>query len=185
MTNDGALIVVDVETSGPSCFEHQILSVSFVPFYDVHPPLTVYIRHDEIKWGNTAKSYFEQYREEWEKGAISVKGAYKEIDAYFGGFPANRITLAGHNVGFDYAFLQQLLHLNGKERFNKVGYRLVDTHSIFYYLQALECAECDPITLDSMLNKFNIKVDEKDRHKSLVDAMVTRKLLMRLMNIHA
>mgnify|MGYP001608867504 CR=1 FL=1 len=84
--------------------------------------------------------------------------------------------LVGHNVGFDYSFLKQLVATTGHERLPKLSHRSVDTHSLLRCLAWLGRIPVSACSSDGALAHFGIDVADGERHTALGDARATLRL---------
>lgn len=175
------LLVVDTETTGSDVFVHDILSFAFVPL-DGRRMLDGYVRvPDAAIWSDYANREFPKYSKTWSERALRPVEALKLIESYifetFGGEPA---ILAGHNIAFDRFFLQKLARTAGASGIHGLSHRTFDTHTV---LMALAIAGDIPMwatTSDGAFDYFSIKIDSKNRHTALGDAIATRELILRL-----
>ena len=88
------------------------------------------------------------------------------------------VTLAGHNVGFDVAFLKRFYQLNGLEYNKQFSHRVIDTSSILQFLYYSEILQENISSSDAAFNYFSIPVEK--RHSALGDARATAELFNRL-----
>lgn len=177
------LIAIDVETSGPDPFLHDILSLALVPLNDSLPRLSIFIKHNhDLVWGEVASGFFENYKTEWQEKAISPADAYQSISRYLDELPSNQLMLVGHNVGFDFSFLKKLVFQAGKEPLVKISHRSIDTHSILYFLKLAGLFKQDVSSSDKAFSFFGISPIGKDRHTAFSDAKATNLLFKLLVN---
>ena len=102
------IVVIDVETSGPDVFNHDLLSL-YMCTLTSNSTLEVFVKYDhEIKWGSVGEAIFNSYQGEWQKNAEGAADAIIKINNYFDSLNVDSVLLAGHNVSFDYYFLKKL-----------------------------------------------------------------------------
>lgn len=170
------LLVIDTETTGTNPRLHSLLSFAGVvwddgvigeEFYsDVWPARPVI-------WEESAK--------ELHKNVVGLEMGLDYGFAYdwirgklYDRFPMYPITVVGHNVEFDIAFLNQLGDMSAL-----LSRRTVDTHSIALALQvAGKIPAGQKLDLTSLCDYFNIHVT--GRHTALGDAVATAELFSKL-----
>lgn len=173
------VLVVDVETSGLDPYRHQLLSIAIVPAVGDRDPLVVYVRHmlSDINWQATGRSFFNKYYDDWTKQAVLPFEACEKIAQYVRIF-GDEITLAGHNIAFDYSFLKQLFNAHAENGCELgASHRLIDTHTL---LKVLQWRGKLPININSStkaFQHFEVDVPTSTRHTALADALATRLLL--------
>jgi len=175
------LAVIDVETSGVNPFNHEILSIGIIPLSDGFKPCKVYIRHINIEWSSYALQNFQKFSSDWDSNALSPVEAVIHIENYLADtFNSEVVTLIGHNIGFDVAFLRKLAFQAGKDQLVGASHRMLDTHTMLYLLFLNGLLPRTALSSDGAFSYFGIKVSEKDRHTALGDAIATRELVIKL-----
>ncbi len=183
--NNHNLVVVDIETSGPNPFVHEALSIAIVPLSSIIAPLSIYIRHVDIKWTNFSRNLFANFSDKWESLAVSPAEACDIIENYLcDNFAGQDITPIGHNIGFDVAFLRKLAFLGGRSELKFLSHRAIDTHTMLYLLYLKNIIPREALTSDGAFKYFNIRVPHHERHTALGDAMATKKLFFDLAKCH-
>lgn len=173
------LVVIDVETSGTSPFVNQILSLSLVPLDQNIGPLNIFVRPESIFWGGKGEEFFSDYKDEWERSAVSYRESFEIISNYLKGFPYPSVVLVGHNVGFDYSFLQQIAFHNDKS-FPKLSHRLIDTHTLLYSLYLNGAIQENDLSSSGAFEKFKISMPDTYRHTAYGDSLATKDLFVAL-----
>ena len=104
----------------------------------------------------------------------------KEIDLFCcNNLGEDAATIAGHNVGFDVAFLKQFYKENHASFSKRFSHRTVDTHAILFYLWCLGKIEnMESFSSAKAFKYFGIEV--QDRHSALGDAIATAELFQHL-----
>jgi DNA polymerase-3 subunit epsilon len=172
------LLLVDLETTGPSPFLHSPLAVGLLPLLSEAPPLLVYVRPNDWTWSTFARTNFHRFSDEWENNAVSPAAAYELIETYVHScFEDEPVTLVGHNVGFDISFLGKLAVLSGREGFKVFSHRSLDTHTMLYLLYLQDKVPRSALTSEGAFNHFGIEVAPGMRHTALGDVIATRILL--------
>lgn len=178
------LVVIDLETSGVNPFQHEVLSVAIVPLTLSAPPCVVYVRSQEIQWGQFAKKNFEKFSSVWNERAVPAIVAVEMIEQYIKQtFAESTVTAIGHNVGFDVAFMRKLFFLAGKDELPRISHRALDTHTMLYMLYLKGQLPASALSSDGAFEYFGIKVSEKNRHTALGDALATRDLVLEIFGI--
>lgn len=172
-----SLVVIDTETSGPDPFSHEVLAVSAVPLLGNGSSVEVYVDHTSIAWTEHGKRYFENYRNEWTAYRLSPQDAYAKLSQYFDSLNQEKLILVGHNVGFDATFLKRLCYQAGKPFFPQLSHRMVDTHSVLYFLHIAGKIPKEALNSSGAFSHFGITFPEGHRHTALGDAIATRELL--------
>jgi len=95
------------------------------------------------------------------------------------------VILAGHNVGFDHAFLQAFLAGQGRAMEPRFSHRVVDTHSIAAALRDAGRLPLANLSSTALFAHFGIEVPEAQRHTALGDALATFELYWKLVGLMA
>lgn len=183
-------LVIDTETGGLSPSEHSLLSVAGVicspknnvcetlfDFYVKEPSLSVDKEALAVNKINLSKVVLEGL-----EPVPAIEKMIQSIDKYFGTSPGGNLILVGHNVGFDIAFLKRLFSLAGYKFENLFSHRSIDTASILAFLQMTNIVPDGKSSSNVLFDLCNIKVNEKDRHTALGDALATAQSLIVLFN---
>ena len=177
------LVAIDVETSGINPFRHQILSLALVPLDRSKSPLELYINEGEPEWQRIAADYFEESRPAWEAYGRSASEACAALSSYIGTVFGEQITVVGHNVGFDVAFLRQLAFRAGLDQLPLISHRVIDTHTLLYLLYLSGVIPEDALSSDGAFRHFDIRPQASARHTAIGDALATRELFIRVLEL--
>jgi len=178
------LIVVDVETTGPNPFVHDLLSVAFVPVLTPERPLSVHVRSTELSWTDFARTNFSKFDQEWNQLAVSPQDALQRIEAYLDDVLPNDVaTLVGQNVGFDLSFLRKLAFLCGRIQVPRISHRAIDTHTLLYLASLQQALPFNAVSSDAAFEFLGVSPPAHHRHTALGDALATRLLFLRLMDL--
>ena len=177
------LVAIDVETSGINPFRHQILSLALVPLDRSKSPLELYVNEGEPEWQRVAADYFEEWRPAWEAYGRSASETCAALFSYIETVFGDQITVVGHNVGFDVAFLRQLAFRAGLDQVPLISHRVIDTHTILYLLHLSGVIPEDALSSDGAFRHFDIRPQASARHTAIGDALATRELFMRVLEL--
>ncbi len=94
--------------------------------------------------------------------------------------------MAGHNVGFDMAFVRQLFEKQGVSFAKYFSHRYIDTSSILQYIGIRQNFSNKQLqqfsSSDRAFQNFGISVPPEVRHTALADAAATAQLFTRLVH---
>jgi DNA polymerase III subunit epsilon len=177
------LLFIDTETGGLDPGNHSLLSLAMVIWEDreILDSMEVLINDGVLSVTEEGLSVNKIDIEKHKQSAVSSSQAMDEILLFIRKhFPQqSKITLAGHNVHFDAAFLRSFFSANNKDFSEFFSHRIIDTSSILYYLYLAGHIKQKAISSDDAFALFDIKVE--GRHTALGDAMATAKLFTRLL----
>jgi DNA polymerase III epsilon subunit-like protein len=182
---DGApIVVVDLETSGLNPFKHDVLALALVPLNIALDPCVIYVRPLEICWSEYAQTNFAKFSTEWDQKAVSPVDAYELIERYLAKTFAGQVaTIVGHNVGFDVAFLKKLAFLSGRDELSGLSHRVIDTHTLLYRLAVAGRIPANAVSSTGAFEHFGINIQDELRHTALGDAVATRELFLRIIQL--
>lgn len=178
------LIVVDVETTGSNPFIHDLLSLALVPIVGDSEPLVVHVRPEQLKWSEYGLQNFQRFDHDWERFSVSPREALAEVENYLARLlQGQSATLVGHNVGFDMGFLRKLAFLCGKSEIQGISHRTLDTHTLLYLGWLQGKLPQTALTSDGAFQSLRIGPSRETRHTALGDALATRTLFLRLVEL--
>lgn len=177
------LVVVDVETTGINPFKHDILSLALVPIMGDRPPFEIFIEVENPTWQATARQYFQSSWVTWRNTGRSASAVCSALESYIQEHYGRRITLIGHNIGFDVAFLRQLAFRAGRDELPLVSHRFVDTHSLLFLLHILGAIPKEALSSSGAFDHFGITPAAGSRHTALGDARATRELFVQIVSM--
>jgi len=179
------LLFIDTETGGLDPDKHSLLSLAMVVWEDmeIFDSQEILINDGILSVTEEALSVNKIDLEKHKQSAISSSQAMDKLFLFIGQhFPQQRtITLAGHNVHFDAAFLKRLFFANNKNFSEFFSHRIIDTSSILYYLYLAGHIKHRAISSDEAFELFDIKVE--GRHTAIGDAIATAKLFTKLLSL--
>jgi DNA polymerase-3 subunit epsilon len=183
MTN--AYLFLDTETGGLDAGRHSLLTLGLVvgDAAGVRESLELALRHEPyvVSGGGMKVNRIDLAKHH--ETALGPAEALAALDAFlerhFG--PSAPITLVGHNIAFDRAFLGAWLDSVGRPLEPRFHHRTIDTHAV---AAALQDAGRLPgelrLSSDGLFAHFGIQVPEADRHTALGDALATFALYWKL-----
>jgi DNA polymerase III subunit epsilon len=179
------LLFIDTETGGLDPDKHSLLSVGMVVWEDrqIIDSTEILLNDGILSVTAEALAINKIDIEKHKQSALSPSRAMDEILSFIGKhFPGQgKITLAGHNVHFDAAFLKSFFSASNKDFSQFFSHRIIDTSSILYYLYLAGRIKQRAISSDEAFALFDIKVE--GRHTALGDAIATAKLFTKLLSV--
>jgi DNA polymerase III subunit epsilon len=177
------LLVIDVETTGLSLASDQITALALVPLDSTKQVFEAYVRTSETKekLSGAARKYFGYYQARWEECAAPPATVLERLLLYIAQNFVGPVTLVGHNVSFDQAFLRKLAAEQEIDLESSISHRSVDTHSWLYLLYSAGEIPKEALSSSGAFREFAISVDNGTRHTALGDALGTRDLVLSLL----
>lgn len=173
------VVVVDVETSGVNPFMHEVLALALIEVGGERRSCEVFVRPPrDVQWSGIALKYFDGYRRAWEAKALQPSDALTQVERFLqdvGGGQA--VSIAGHNVGFDVAFMRKLAFDAGASEVAGASHRLIDVHTVLWLLVRLGRIPVDAVSSSRAFEHFGISIEAGSRHTALGDAQATADLL--------
>lgn len=179
--HEARLVVFDTETTGLSIQRDRLLSIG-----------AVVVQHGEIKLGDSFELLVNNEPRQSQQGSILVHGlrpsetrqgtAEAEAVMAFLDYVGPDILVA-HHAAFDTGMVEQVMHRHLSP--NAFLYnRVMDTATIARKLEHSRQAQAtahpaqSDFGLDSLCNRYHIS--QQDRHTAWGDALITAKLLLKL-----
>lgn len=177
------ILFIDTETGGLNPDKHSLLSLALVVWTDNEIiDSEEYLINDGILSVTAEALQVNRINiDEHKKTALTPPITFDKILKFINRhFPEEqKITLAGHNVHFDIAFLKSFLSKNNQSFSSYFSHRIIDTSSILYYLYLGGILKEKAISSDKAFEHFKIQV--KGRHTALGDAIATAELFTKLL----
>lgn len=177
-------LFLDTETGGLEVERHSLLSVGLVVGDDgvLRDSLEILIRHEPyvVSAGGMAVNRIDLVQHD--RTALPPSEALAAFDAFLQKhFPGEGpITLVGHNVSFDRAFLGAFLASQGRPLEPRISHRIVDTHSLACALRDAGRLDLENPSSSALFAYFGIVIPEAKRHTALGDALGTFELYWKL-----
>jgi len=183
-----SLLFIDTETGGLDPRKHSLLSVALVvgDAGGVANSLEILVRHEPyvVSAGGMKVNRIDLVQHT--AGALEPDIALGVMNVFLDQhFPhiCKPIILAGHNVGFDQAFLGAFLESLGHSLEPRFSHRVVDTHSLAAALRDAGKLPLDNLSSTALFAHFGIEVPEEKRHTALGDALATFELYWKLVGL--
>lgn len=187
------MLFIDTETGGLDPSRNSLLSLGLVvggPGADgaaeVVNSLEILIRHEPyvVSAGGMKVNRIDlvQHHESALEPAMAVTVLDVFLDQHFP-HRCKAITLAGHNIAFDAAFLRTFLEGQGRAFEPRFNHRTVDTHALAAGLRDAGRLPLDNLGSTALFEHFGIKVPDEKRHTALGDALATFELYWKLVGL--
>ncbi|MDR3669269.1 MAG: 3'-5' exonuclease [Holophaga sp.] len=182
------MLFLDTETGGLDPRSHSLLSLGLVVGDGprVANSLEILVRHEPyvVSAGGLKVNRIDLVRHS--EAALDPPMALNVLDVFLDQHFPHRcqpIVLAGHNVGFDQAFLGAFLAGQGRALEPRFSHRVVDTHSLAAGLREAGRLPLDDLNSTALFAHFGIQVPEDQRHTALGDALATFELYWNLVGL--
>jgi len=182
------MLFLDTETGGLEPRRHSLLSLGLVVGEGprVVNSLEILVRHEPYVVSAGGMKVNRINLVEHFEAALEPPVALAVLDVFLDQhFPhlCKPIVLAGHNVGFDQAFLAAFLEGQGRALEPRFSHRLVDTHSLAAGLRDAGRLPLANLSSTALFAHFDIEVPEEKRHTALGDALATFALYWKLVDL--
>ncbi len=190
------LLIIDTETGGLDPQLHSILSLGAVIWEDgfIHPDVfEVYIKEPVLHLTEGAMKVNKITLEKiFSEGLTPSDAILKFIEFVSKHDLKQNISLGGQNISFDIGFTKRLwlqydFSRPGKPAFipyeQMFSHRTIDILSITRFLMLAGRIKSESAGLDSICKYFDIPYTKDERHTALGDALLTAKVLTRLMEM--
>lgn len=181
-------LFVDTETGGLDAQRHSLLSIGLVVGDSGEPrhTLEVLVKHDTYVVDGPAMKVNRIDLTSHHTRALEGPTALSVLEVFLGQyFPCKHdpITLVGHNIAFDRAFLKRFWEAQGQAFEPRFSHRLIDTHSLAAGLRDAGRLDLEDLSSSALFAHFGIAVPEDQRHTALGDALGTFHLYGKLVEL--
>lgn len=185
---DRKLLVIDLETSGLDPDLHSVLSIgaaAWIPGFIIDS-IEIFIS-EETSTIDPEAMRINQIDPAWLRdNGISASLAVAKLEAFVRrnfdfSDPNTRVSLVGHNLGFDVPFLKRLYKRVGVSYQATFSHRMIDTASVLGSLVLAGRLPLSEASSAEAFEYFGIRVP--GRHTALGDAIATARLLDGLLNV--
>lgn len=179
------LVVVDTETTGVNPFESDLISIGICSVGgNAAREFFLKVPNDSV-WTEFSRKNFLGFKNSWSKGASGLGVVIPQIHDFIlectGGRPA---VLVGHNFSFDRMFLQKAFHMGGYgSGISSISHRSIDTYSLLKVLNICGAIPSEATNSDGAFKYFNVSVSPKLRHTALGDAVATKELFLKILEL--
>ncbi len=177
------ILVLDTETGGLSADKNSILSFGAVVFEDLVPTneIEVYVKEDDIQVEKRAMEVNKIDLNWLKANGKSPIEAVSLLEKFIAdNFGTEKVSPAGHNIGFDVRFMNRLFRLAGKNYDDVFSHRTLDTASILRFLTMTGKINMKTASADEAFKYFDIKISTEKRHTALGDAKATAEMIVKL-----
>ena len=110
--------------------------------------------------------------------------AVERIEAFLDAYPGPRpVMVVGHNVAFDLAFMRRIYDMAGRPLPSDFSHRTVGPHALLWSSMAVGKLPPNVRGSDAAFAHFDIAPPDALRHTALGDAVATRDLIERLVEL--
>lgn len=180
------ILFIDTETGGLDPGKHSLLSVGLVLWREakIYDTKEIFINDGHLKATKEALEINRIDLDQHRKTAISPAEAIQQIIHFIKrNFDSSeKITLAGHNIGFDISFIRYLFESQRYKFGSYFSHRSIDTSSILYYLYLAGLLESRIVGSSEAFKHFGIEVS--GRHTALGDSIATAELFTKLIRLN-
>lgn len=186
MDLQNTFLVIDTETGGLDPGKCSLLSIAGVVWGPDLPPqnlFSFFIREDNLSIEPGAIEVNKINLNEVISKGLTPSKACLEIQTKLAQFfnpnndtnlPQEPILLAGHNVGFDIAYLKRLFRLGNSNVYSKLfSHRSLDTASVLKFLQLMGHIPSGKVSSDVLFQFCGVEIPPEHRHTALGDAVGT------------
>jgi DNA polymerase III alpha subunit (gram-positive type) len=183
--NQHKILFLDTETGGLNPNKNSLLSIGLAVWHQgvVIDSTEIFVNDGVLNVSEYALKVNNINLENHIRHALSPASAIDMlsnfVEMHFG--KSHHVTLAGHNIGFDIAFLKCFYELNNIEFNKRYSHRAIDTSSIIQFLYHSEVLKENISSSDAAFKYFSIKVE--NRHSALGDAVATAELFNHLIAV--
>jgi DNA polymerase-3 subunit epsilon len=182
------LLFLDTETGGLDPGRHSLLSLGLVvgEGAKVVNSLEILIQQEPyvVSAGGLKVNRIDLVRHH--EAALEPAMALNVLEVFLDQHFPHRckpITLAGHNIAFDQAFLRGFLESQGRSLEPRFNHRTVDTHALAAGLRDAGRLPLEHLSSSVLFEHFGITVPEGKRHTALGDALATFELYWKLVGL--
>lgn len=177
------ILVIDTETGGLSAEKNSILSFAAVVFENLVATneIEVYVKEDDIQVTPKAMEVNKIDLKWLRANGKSPVEALSLLEKFVvDNFGTEKVSPAGHNVGFDVRFMQRLFRLAGKNYDDMFSHRTLDTAAVLRFLSMTGKIDMKTASADEAFKYFKIEISPDKRHTALGDAKATAEMLTKL-----
>ena len=178
------ILFIDTETGGLDPNKHSILSIGIAMYSDgnIIEEEQLFIKHDDYVVCGKALEINNISLTDHDRVALNKKIVVQRIIKFIkDNCAGDKPVIAGHNVDFDYKFLDKLFKDEGELLSNYVSHRKIDTCSLLNVLIYTGAVNVKSASLESAIEYFKINTDL--RHTAIGDVRSTIILFEHILKI--
>ena len=180
------LAIIDTETGGLDPNRYSLLTLGVVVWeqQSILDEFEMSVAEPEITTEEEAMAVNQCDVDLIRRNGLSPGNAVASLESFLRkhfNIGAEQISVAGHNVSFDLAFLRRLYGLANKE-FRLFSHRVLDTASVIQFLSLAGRLPLQEAGSNQAFEYFGIRFNKGVRHTALGDARATAALLNQLLD---
>ena len=177
------VIIIDTETGGLDPLKHSLMTIGLISG-DGRLKKEITVAEPEIVSDPRALAVNRLDPIIVAATGVTPEQACNDIDDFLTKAHADgRPMVCGHNIAFDLAFMRRLYTMVGRPVPQCFSHRTLDTHSLMWSLIAVGRLPATVTGSDAAFAYFDIEPPSELRHTALGDAVATRDLLERLLDL--
>lgn len=178
------VVILDTETGGLDPLTHSMMTIGLVSGDGQHR-LEIWVAEPEIIADPRALAVNRLDPVEVKARGVTPAEACDQVDAFLKTVEPTRgrPMIVGHNVAFDNAFMRRMYTMAGRPVNPAFTHRTVDTHTLLWALIAAGKLPEGVNGSDAAFAHFEVSPPEELRHTALGDAVATRHLFEKLIQL--
>ena len=177
------IVILDTETGGLDPLLHSLLSVGLVSGDGTRTD-EFFVREPNMVTNPRSLAVNRLDPAQVARDGLEPVEAVVRIEAFLDAYPGPRpVMVVGHNVAFDVAFLRRLYGMANAPFPPDFSHRTVDTHTLLWALVSQGKLPAHVRGSDAAFAHFDIAPPDALRHTALGDAVATRDLIERLLEL--
>jgi len=178
------MLFIDTETGGLDPSKHSLLDIGMVATDNekIIGTYQTYIKENEYIVAPEALEVNNLNLKEVKEKGKKYYAVIDDINCFIKNrFLDNKPVLVGHNVSFDFNFINTLFKKSGSNFNNLIIHRKIDTACLLLALYSANKIPFEACSSTGAFDYFNIEV--KNRHTAIGDCLATYKLYFKILNL--
>lgn len=180
------ILVIDTETGGLDANKNALISIAAVVVIDgcIADKIEVIVADPEGEYDAGALKV-NGFTKEWvqDNGVTPLVAVQTLKNFYMKNNMPKRITLAGHNVAFDIAFLERLYRMAGESYRDQYYHGGLCTRSAFLLLEQAGRLPYGEQNLDAVCKALSVPLERAKKHVALDDAVACALALRKMTDL--
>lgn len=177
------IVVLDTETSGLDPDKHSLLSIGLVD-WSGRKQTEIFVNEGEIVADPASMAVNGIDLDFIRERGVTPKSAVRKVEKFLHKMGLGRpLMICGHNVAFDLAFMRRLYRMAGRDVPREFSHRSVDTHALLWALAAQGKVPREARSSEGAFTHFGVSPPPDKRHTALGDAIATRDLLEKVLEL--